>query len=278
MSAPLLTVEDLRVSFPGPHGTTDAVRGVSFEVGREKLGIVGESGSGKSVTGRAILRLVQSPGIVAAKRLAFGDTDILAASEPTMREIRGRRISMVMQDPKFSLNPVMTVGRQIAEAYLVHADASAAEARSRALDMLSAVRIRDPERVYDLYPHEVSGGMGQRVMIAMMLVPDPELLIADEPTSALDVTVQMQVLAIIDDLVTKRGMGLIFISHDLNLVASFCDRILVMYGGRVVETCRASELNAATHPYTRGLLAALPRIDGGGGELAVLRRDPTWLG
>ena len=278
MSAPLLTIEDLRVSFPGPHGTTDAVRGVSFHVGREKLGIVGESGSGKSVTGRAILRLVQPPGIVSAKRLAFGDTDILAASERTMRAIRGRRISMVMQDPKFSLNPVMTVGRQIAEAYLVHADASAAEARRRALDMLAAVRIRDPERVYDLYPHEVSGGMGQRVMIAMMLVPDPDLLIADEPTSALDVTVQMQVLAIIDDLVTKRGMGLVFISHDLNLVASFCDRILVMYGGRVVESCRAAELNAATHPYTRGLLAALPRIDGGGGELAVLRRDPAWLG
>jgi peptide/nickel transport system ATP-binding protein len=277
MSAPLLTIEDLRVRFPGPHGTTDAVRGVSFQVGREKLGIVGESGSGKSVTGRAILRLVQPPGIVSAKRLAFGDTDIMAASERTMRAIRGRRISMVMQDPKFSLNPVMTVGRQIAEAYLVHADASAAEARSRALDMLAAVRIRNPERVYDLYPHEVSGGMGQRVMIAMMLVPDPDLLIADEPTSALDVTVQMQVLAIIDDLVTKRGMGLVFISHDLNLVASFCDRILVMYGGRVVESCRAAELNAATHPYTRGLLAALPRIDGGGGELAVLRRDPAWL-
>jgi peptide/nickel transport system ATP-binding protein len=277
MNGPLLTVEDLRVRFPGPHGTTEAVRGVSFEVGREKLGIVGESGSGKSVTGRAILRLVSHPGIVTAKRLAFGDTDILTASERTMRDIRGRRISMVMQDPKFSLNPVMTVGRQIAEAYLVHADASTAEARRRALDMLAAVRIRDPERVYDLYPHEVSGGMGQRVMIAMMLVPDPDLLIADEPTSALDVTVQMQVLAIIDDLVTKRGMGLIFISHDLNLVASFCDRILVMYGGRVVETCRASELNAATHPYTRGLLAALPRIDGGGGELAVLRRDPAWL-
>jgi peptide/nickel transport system ATP-binding protein len=277
MTAPLLTVEDLRVRFPGPHGITEAVRGVSFQVGREKLGIVGESGSGKSVTGRAVLRLVPSPGIVSAKRLTFGDTDILSASERTMRDIRGRRISMVMQDPKFSLNPVMTVGRQIAEAYLVHADAGAAEARRRALDVLAAVRIRDPERVYDLYPHEVSGGMGQRVMIAMMLVPDPELLIADEPTSALDVTVQMQVLAIIDDLVTKRGMGLVFISHDLNLVASFCDRILVMYGGRVVESCRAAALHAATHPYTRGLLAALPRIDGNGADLPVLRRDPAWL-
>jgi peptide/nickel transport system ATP-binding protein len=277
MNAPLLTVEDLRVRFPGPHGTTEAVRGVSFAVGREKLGIVGESGSGKSVTGRAVLRLVPHPGIVTARRLAFGDTDILTASERTMREIRGRRISMVMQDPKFSLNPVMTVGKQIAEAYLVHADAGAAPARQRALELLAAVRIRDPERVYDLYPHEVSGGMGQRVMIAMMLVPDPDLLIADEPTSALDVTVQMQVLAIIDDLVTRRGMGLIFISHDLNLVASFCDRILVMYGGRVVETCRASELHQAKHPYTQGLLAALPRIDRQPTDLPVLRRDPAWL-
>jgi peptide/nickel transport system ATP-binding protein len=277
MSETLLTVEDLRVRFPSPHGVTEAVRGVSFTVGREKLGIVGESGSGKSVTGRSILRLVSHPGIVTAKRLAFRDTDILTASERTLRDIRGRRIAMVMQDPKFSLNPVMTVGRQIAEAYLVHADASAGAARQRALELLAAVRIRDPERVYDLYPHEVSGGMGQRVMIAMMLVPDPDLLIADEPTSALDVTVQMQVLAIIDDLVTRRGMGLIFISHDLNLVASFCDRILVMYGGRVVETCRAAELHQAKHPYTQGLLAALPRIDRVPADLPVLRRDPAWL-
>jgi peptide/nickel transport system ATP-binding protein len=277
MSEALLTVEDLRVRFPSPHGVTEAVRGVSFSVGREKVGIVGESGSGKSVTGRSILRLVPHPGIVTAKRLAFRDTDILTARERTLRDIRGRRISMVMQDPKFSLNPVMTVGRQIAEAYLVHAEASAAAARQRALELLAAVRIRDPERVYDLYPHEVSGGMGQRIMIAMMLVPDPDLLIADEPTSALDVTVQMQVLAIIDDLVTRRGMGLIFISHDLNLVASFCDRILVMYGGQVVETCRAAELHQAQHPYTRGLLAALPRIDRRPAELPILRRDPAWL-
>ncbi|HEX2112938.1 MAG TPA: ABC transporter ATP-binding protein [Alphaproteobacteria bacterium] len=277
MSEPLLTVEDLRVLFPGPHGTVEAVRGVSFTVGREKLGIVGESGSGKSMTGRAILKLVPSPGIVTARRLTFGDVDITAADQRTMRDIRGRRISMVMQDPKFSLNPVMTVGKQIAEAYLVHADASAAAARQRALELLAAVRIRDPERVYDLYPHEVSGGMGQRVMIAMMLVPDPDLLIADEPTSALDVTVQMQVLAIIDDLVMKRGMGLIFISHDLNLVASFCDRILVMYGGRIVESCRAAELHRARHPYTRGLLAALPRFDRPPAELPVLNRDPSWL-
>jgi peptide/nickel transport system ATP-binding protein len=274
---PLLAVEDLRVDFASPVGTIHAVRGVSFSLGREKVGIVGESGSGKSVTGRAILRLIAAPGAVSARRLEFDGIDLMGIDERAMRGIRGARIAMVMQDPKFSLNPVMTVGRQIAEAYLVHHDATRGEARSRTLEMLKAVRIRDPDRVFDAYPHEVSGGMGQRAMIAMMLIPGPDLLIADEPTSALDVTVQMQVLSIVDDLVTARGMGLIFISHDLNLVASFCDRVLVMYGGRIVEECRASELQAARHPYTQGLLAALPRIDDAGRELAVLQRDPAWL-
>lgn len=274
---PLLAVEGLRVDFASPVGTIHAVRGVNFSLGREKVGIVGESGSGKSVTGRAILRLIAAPGAVSAQRLEFDGIDLMGIDERAMRSIRGARIAMVMQDPKFSLNPVMTVGRQIAEAYLVHHDATRAEARSRTLEMLRAVRIRDPERVFDAYPHEVSGGMGQRAMIAMMLIPGPDLLIADEPTSALDVTVQMQVLSIVDDLVTARGMGLIFISHDLNLVASFCDRVLVMYGGRIVEECRASELRAARHPYTQGLLAALPRIDDAGRELAVLQRDPAWL-
>jgi peptide/nickel transport system ATP-binding protein len=184
---------------------------------------------------------------------------------------------MVMQDPKFSLNPVMTVGEQIAEAYRAHSNAGQREAREKALAMLEAVRIREPARVYRLYPHEVSGGMGQRVMIAMMLAPDPDLLVADEPTSALDVTVQMQVLAILDDLVSRRGMGLIFISHDLTLVGSFCDRVLVMYGGRVVETLAARDLTAAQHPYTRGLMACLPTVEGREGELPVLARDPAWL-
>jgi peptide/nickel transport system ATP-binding protein len=273
---PILTVEDLWVRFPGRVATVEAVRGVSFEVGREKLGIVGESGSGKSMTGRAILRLVPPPGRVTARRLAFEGIDLLAASEPAMREIRGQRIAMVLQDPKFSLNPVMPVGDQVAEAWRVHSGASWREARRRALEMLEEVRIRNPERVYDAYPHEVSGGMGQRVMIAMMLAAGPDLLIADEPTSALDVTVQMQVLAILDDLVTERGMGLVFISHDLNLVASFCDRVLIMYAGRIVETCQARELAAPRHPYTRGLLRSLPRIDRPVAELAVLERDPAW--
>jgi peptide/nickel transport system ATP-binding protein len=254
-----------------------AVDRVSVRLRRgQTIGIVGESGSGKSMTGRAIHRLVPPPGAVRARRLELLGEDLLAASLRRIRAIRGRRIAMVMQDPKFSLNPVMTVGRQITEAYRAHGRVSRHEARRKALAMLEAVRIREPERVFGLYPHEVSGGMGQRIMIAMMLIPEPDLLIADEPTSALDVTVQMQVLAILDDLVTRRGMGLILISHDLDLVASFCDRILIMYAGRVVETCRASELRAATHPYTRGLLSSMPRIDDDREELPVLERDPAW--
>jgi peptide/nickel transport system ATP-binding protein len=275
-SGTLLTVEDLHVRFATRQGLVHAVRGVSFNVGREKLGIVGESGSGKSMTGRAVLRLVPSPGEVTARKLDFAGTDLLRAGSREMRRIRGKRISMVMQDPKFSLNPVMTIGRQIAEAYRANSGVPKAQARDRSLEMLAAVRIRDPERVYAAYPHELSGGMGQRAMIAMMLIRDPDLLIADEPTSALDVTVQMQVLAIIDDLVSRRGMGLIFISHDLNLVASFCDRVLIMYAGRIVETCRAADLHNAQHPYTRGLLDSLPRIDRPAGDLPVLRRDPAW--
>lgn len=274
---PLLTVEDLKVDFPTRKGLVQAVRGISFSLGREKLGIVGESGSGKSMTGRSILRLVSAPGQVSAKRLEFDGIELQNLSESQMREIRGQRISMVMQDPKFSLNPVMRVGEQIAEAYRVHQKVPQDEARRRALDMLRAVRIRDPERVYRAFPHEVSGGMGQRIMIAMMLIPDPDLLIADEPTSALDVTVQLQVLAILDDLVSQRGMGLIFISHDLSLVASFCDRVVIMYAGRVMEICDAKNLAAAQHPYTRGLLNCLPKIDGDGSDLPVLRRDPEWL-
>jgi peptide/nickel transport system ATP-binding protein len=274
--APLLSVEDLRVRFPSRGGLVEAVRGISFSAGRERLGIVGESGSGKTMTGRAILRLIRPPGVVEARRLSLGDVDLLSLSEREMREIRGRRIAMIMQDPKFSLNPVMRVGRQLMEAVRFHAKVSRAEARRRALAMLEAVQIRDPERVFRAYPHEVSGGMGQRIMIAMMLIPGPDLLIADEPTSALDVTVQLQVLAILDGLVRGRGMGLIFISHDLRLVATFCDRVLVMYAGRIVEEVRADRLSEAQHPYTRGLLNCLPKVGGGHGPLPVLSREAEW--
>ena len=217
----LLSVRNLRVTFPTRQGSFEAVRGVSFDLGRERLGVVGESGSGKSMTGRAILGLVRPPGRVTADRLKLEGQSILNLPERRMRKIRGRRISMVMQDPKFSLNPVMTIGDQIVEAYRLHAGGNRTAARQKALDMLAAVQIRDPERVMGAYPHEVSGGMGQRIMIAMMLAPDPEILIADEPTSALDVSVRTEVLNIMDRLVRDRGMGLIFISHDLNLVAQF---------------------------------------------------------
>ena len=272
----LLDVENLWVKFPTRQGVFDAIRGVSFTLGRERLGIVGESGSGKSMTGRAILRLIRPPGIVTASQISLEGDDLMVKSERQMCEVRGQRISMVMQDPKFSLNPVMTIAQQIIEAYRLHNKASKSEAYAKSVEMLEAVSIRDPERVMRAYPHEMSGGMGQRIMIAMMLIPNPEILIADEPTSALDVSVQRQVLSIIDKLVTDRGMGLIFISHDLNLVADFCDRVLIMYSGRVVEVCDADKLREAKHPYTRGLLNSLPRLDAPCGKLQVLTRDPAW--
>ena len=274
----LLDIADLHVRFHTRTGIVEAVRGLSFTLGQEKLGIVGESGSGKSMTGRAILRLVPPPGEVTAARMNFRGQDLRALDDAGMRALRGRRISMVLQDPKFSLNPVMRVGDQIAEAYRQHHRVNRSDAYARSIAMLEQVRIRDARRVYDLYPHEVSGGMGQRIMIAMMLIPDPDVIIADEPTSALDVTVQMQVLAILDDLVTQRGMGLIFISHDLALVGSFCDRVLVMYGGRVMETLAARDLEHATHPYTRGLLSCLPQLDRPATALPTLTRDPAWMG
>ena len=269
----LLEVRNLKVTFPTARGPVEVVKGISFSLSRERLGIVGESGSGKSMTGRSILKLIRSPGRMTADRLDFDGTDLLRQSEKQMRAIRGARISMIMQDPKFSLNPVMTIGAQIAEALRTHQRLGRGDIRQRVHAMLESVRIADPERVARLYPHEVSGGMGQRVMIAMMLIPEPDLLIADEPTSALDVSVQAQVLDIIDDLVKRKGMGLIFISHDLNLVASYCDRILVMYAGQVVEECVAAELHNARHPYTRGLLASIPRLDETRDELPVLDRS-----
>jgi peptide/nickel transport system ATP-binding protein len=274
--SPLLSVRNLRVSFPTRSGTFDAVRGVSFDLGRERLGVVGESGSGKSMTGRAILGLVRPPGRVTADRMELDGQPILNLPERQMRALRGARISMVMQDPKFSLNPVMTIGRQITEGYRLHTRTTLQAARDKALEMLRAVQIRDPERVFDAYPHEVSGGMGQRIMIAMMLAPDPEILIADEPTSALDVSVRNEVLRIMDKLVRDRGMGLIFISHDLNLVAEFCDRVLIMYAGRVVEELPAHDLKNARHPYTQGLLDSLPRLDHPVELLSVLQRQDSW--
>jgi peptide/nickel transport system ATP-binding protein len=272
----MLTVEDLRVQFPTRNGTVDAVRGVSFTLGRERLGIVGESGSGKSQTGRAIMGLTPPHAKITAQKLNFDGIDLLEASVKQRRSLRGNRIAMILQDPKYSLNPVMSIGRQIVETLRTHEKVSKAEARKRALDMLAAVQIRDAERVYDLHPHEVSGGMGQRAMIAMMLITGPELLIADEPTSALDVTVQLDVLRILDNLVRDRGMGLIFISHDLRLVSSFCDRVIVMYAGRIVEEIAATDLHNAKHPYTQGLLNCMPQIGADRHPLPVLDRKPEW--
>ncbi len=273
--APLLEVDNLSVRFRTRSRLIEAVRGVSFSMGREKLGIVGESGSGKSQTGRAILGLTS--GDVEAGKLRFEGVDLLTLGRRERRDLRGGKIGMVMQDPKFSLNPVMPVGKQLVEALRAHEQVTARDARRRALEMLNAVQIDDAERVYKAYAHELSGGMGQRVMIAMMLLPDPKLLIADEPTSALDVTVQQSVLRILDKLVQDRGMGLIFISHDLELVASFCDRILVMYGGSIVEELRADALHQAKHPYTRGLMSCLPSAATRGQALSVMARDPAWL-
>lgn len=273
----ILSIENMSVQFPALSGSVKAVRNVSFNVGREKVGIIGESGSGKSTTGRAIMQLQPPGAVVTADKMQFEDIDVLAASEQQMRNIRGSRISMILQDPKYSLNPVMTVGEQIAETVILHERVSRREARARTLAMLERVNIRNPERVYTLYPHEVSGGMGQRIMISMMLISSPSLIIADEPTSALDVTVRQQVLSILDDLVTERNIGLIFISHDLNLVRSFCNRVIIMYAGRIVETIDAENLEHATHPYTRGLLNALPSLEHPRNRLEVLKRDPLWL-
>ena len=272
----LLSVENLRVTFDTEAGLVEAVRGVSFSLGRERLGIVGESGSGKTMTGRAVLRLIRPPGKITADRMVFDGQDLMVASDREMRALRGRRIAMVMQDPKYSLNPVMKVGAQLMEGLRQRDRLGRAEAHAKAIAALEAVQIRDPERVMDAYPHELSGGMGQRVMIAMMLIPNPDLLIADEPTSALDVTVQAEVLSILDNLVRDRGMGLIFISHDLRLVARFCDRVLVMYKGRIVEELAAKDLLNAKHPYTQGLLNCLPRIGGNREPLPGLDRNAEW--
>jgi peptide/nickel transport system ATP-binding protein len=272
----LLTIDNLRVTFPSRGGPVQVVKGIGFSMGRERVGIVGESGSGKSQTGRAILGLTPAPGQATANQLEFDGIDLRQLSALQWRKIRGKRISMVMQDPKFSLNPVMTVAQQLIEACQVHTKIPKADARAKSIKMLEAVQINDVQRVMGAYPHELSGGMGQRVMIAMMLIAEPELLIADEPTSALDVTVQIEVLKILDQLVSERGMGLIFISHDLRLVSSFCDRVLVMYAGVIVEEIKASDLMNAKHPYTQGLLSCLPSINNPVRPLPTLQRDEAW--
>ncbi|MEJ7138914.1 ABC transporter ATP-binding protein [Amphibiibacter pelophylacis] len=275
---PLLDVQDLHVAYPQRQGGwNEVVRGVSLTLGRERVALVGESGSGKSQTGRAILGLTPPQARVRARHLALQDQDLLALPPAERRRRCGRDMAMILQDPRFSLNPVMRLGDQILETLQTHRPQPARQAREQVLEALAAVQIDRPERVARLFPHEVSGGMGQRVMIAMMLIARPQLLIADEPTSALDVSVQLEVLALLDDLVGRLGMGLLFISHDLRLVSSFCDRVLVMYAGRIVESLPASALHEARHPYTRGLLDCLPRLGQTRRPLPTLSRDPAWL-
>jgi peptide/nickel transport system ATP-binding protein len=277
----LCEIDNLRIAFEAHDGTlTEAVRGISLTVARgERLGIVGESGSGKSLTGRALLGLLPSSARWSADAMRIDNHNLLAMRPKERRRLCGTQMSMILQDPKYSLNPVMTVAQQMREAFSRQSPSLNAKAmRERIVAALDAVHIRDPKRVADAYPHELSGGMGQRVMIAMMVSSGPKLLIADEPTSALDVLVSMQVLSVLDEMIAKHNTGLIFISHDLPLVMSFCDRVLVMVGGRVVETCAARDLAHARHPYTRGLLAASPPLRNPPDELPVLQRDPAWFG
>ncbi|HEV3091932.1 MAG TPA: ABC transporter ATP-binding protein [Candidatus Cybelea sp.] len=260
---PLLEVENLRTTFRTEDGPVTAVNGLSFSLhAGETLGIVGESGSGKSVTALSIMRLLPRSATVTADRIALQGESLPGKSEAEMRKIRGRRIAMIFQDPMTSLNPVLTIGEQIAEAVRLHMGANHREARDRAIEMLRRVRIPQPERRLGDYPHQFSGGMRQRVMIAMALSCNPELLIADEPTTALDVTIQAQVLELMDDLQRETGAAIILITHDLGVVAEFCKNVLVMYGGNMVEYATADQIfNQPRMPYTQGLLSSLPRLD-----------------
>jgi peptide/nickel transport system ATP-binding protein len=274
MTQPILQVEDLRVAFRGDHGRgTQAVDGVGFtvEAGRT-LCIVGESGSGKSVTSLAIMGLLPKDSAEVSGRILFEGRDLLGLPQRAMRELRGDRIAMIFQEPMTSLNPSYTVGDQIMEAIRHHRTLSAAEARAHAVEMLHRVRIPTPEARFDEYPHRMSGGMRQRVMIAMALALEPDLLIADEPTTALDVTIQAGILDLMRTLRTESGAGIILITHDLGVVAEVADDVAVMYAGQVVERAPVETLfRFPQHPYTVGLLGALPRLDRRGGKLSAIR-------
>jgi peptide/nickel transport system ATP-binding protein len=262
-SEPLLRVEDLRVEFPSEDGIVHAVDGITYQVfpGRT-LGIVGESGSGKTVSSLTALGLTRRQGARISGRILFEGQDLLTLSEDGMRAIRGNDIAMVFQDPLSSLHPLYKVGRQLTEAVRAHRDVSKAKARERAIELLGLVGIPDPARRVDQFPHEFSGGMRQRVMIAMALANEPKLLFADEPTTALDVTVQAQILALMERLQRELGMAIVIITHDLGVVAEMADEIAVMYAGRIVETATAANLFASPeHPYTWGLLKSIPRLD-----------------
>lgn len=273
MREPLLEVRDLRTYFATPAGVARAVDGVSFEVNRgETVGLVGESGCGKSVTGFSILRLIPPPGsIQSGSSILFENEDLLSLSERRLRGLRGDRISMIFQEPMSALNPVFTVGDQIAEVVRVHRNTSRREAWQRAVEMLELVGIPEPAERARQYPHQLSGGMRQRVLIAMALVLDPALVIADEPTTALDVTIQAQILELLQELQSRLGTAILMITHDLGVIAEVASRVIVMYGGQVVEEAAVGELFARpSHPYTEGLLGAMPKLGSRGGRLRTI--------
>ena len=273
MNNPILSIENLHVRFDTYAGTIHAVNGMTFAVQPgEMFGLVGESGCGKSVTGMAALRAVPSPGRIDNGRIFFNGEDIMQKSEDEMQALRGGRIAMIFQDPTASLNPVFTAGNQITRQIRQHSDLNKKTAKERALEMFDEVGLPDPERIYRAYPHELSGGMKQRVMIAMGLASGAELLIADEPTTALDVTIQAQILALLSELREKEGLSILLITHDLGVVAETCDRVAVAYAGRIVETGTVEDVLYATkHPYTQGLMAALPDMVEQGQPLQVIK-------
>lgn len=264
MAEPLLAVRDLSIQFFTYQGVVRALESVNLTIQPgEIMGLVGETGCGKSVMARSVLRLIPDPpGKITGGNILFKGEDILKVHARRLREIRGNRISMIFQEPMSSLNPVYTVGNQMEEVVILHQEVDRSRARETCIQMLQQVKMPDPERILGKYPHELSGGMRQRVMIAMELSCRPDLLIADEPTTALDVTVQGQVLTILDDLVRRIGVSVLFISHDLGVIAQLCDRVSVMYAGKIVETASVRNLFAAPyHPYTEGLLQAIPSVD-----------------
>jgi peptide/nickel transport system ATP-binding protein len=269
MGEPLLRVEDLRVEFPTEDGVVKAVDGISYDVGRgQTLGIVGESGSGKTVAALSILGLTRAQGARTTGRIVFEGRDLVSMGEAELRKIRGNEIAMVFQDPLSALHPLYRVGAQIVEAVRAHQDVSKAQARKRTIELLGLVGIPDPGRRVDDYPHEFSGGMRQRAMIAMALANEPKLLIADEPTTALDVTVQAQILALLEQLKSELGMSIVIVTHDLGVVAEMAEEIAVMYAGRIVETATTEALlDHPEHPYTWGLLRSIPTLDGPRKEL-----------
>jgi oligopeptide/dipeptide ABC transporter ATP-binding protein len=269
---PLLEISDLVTAFHTPAGRVPAVDGVSLSLERGKaLGLVGESGCGKSVTAMSVLGLVASPGRIESGKILLEidgkAVNLVGLGDARLRQVRGARVGMIFQEPMTSLNPVFTIGNQITEAVRLHRKATRAEARARALELLKLVKIADPERRIDEYPHQLSGGMRQRAMIAMALACEPDLLIADEPTTALDVTIQAQILELLADLRTRLGMAILLITHDLGVVAETCDEVAVMYAGKIVERAPAHTLFAEPlHPYTIGLLAARPEHSTGSGK------------